>query len=127
MFMTHSIVAVDDSGIVLKTLEVMLGRKYEFRGFSKAERAFNFMMQTPPSLVILDIDMPEINGYQMLEMIKEKEKLKNIPVIFLTSNNEKSSVMKAVKYGADAYVVKPIDNQILLSKIEALLKDKAAK
>lgn len=121
MGLKKSIVAVDDSRIMLATLETMLGDQYMFRGFSRAARALNFIEQFQPSLIILDIDMPEIDGYAMLKIIRENAELRNIPVIFLTSNNEKDYVIKAVKSGADDYVVKPIDKEILISKIESLL------
>ena len=117
-----SIVAVDDSGIVLQSLEGILKDHYEFKGFLKAERALGYMEQFPPSLIILDIEMPGMNGYELLEMIMKKPQLKDIPVIFLTAHNQKANVIKAVAYGADAYVVKPIDREILISKIDALLK-----
>ena len=121
MDIKKNIVAVDDSTIMLQTLQGMLGSQYGFRGFSKAARGLNYIMQFPPALIILDIDMPEMDGYTMLGMIKEKIELRDIPVIFLTSNKDKNYVIKAVKYGADDYVVKPIQKDVLLSKIEALL------
>lgn len=121
MFGKKSIIAVDDSKIVLQTLEGILGDRYEFRGFSKAERALDYIELFPPSLIILDIDMPEMNGYELSEIIMEKKNLRNIPIIFLTSNNEKNSVIRAAAYGADAYVLKPIDRDLLISRIEALL------
>ena len=116
-----SIVAVDDSRIVLQTLEGILGDSYDFQGFSKAERALSYIETIPPSLIILDIDMPEMNGYELLETIRKNNELKNIPVIFLTSNNEKGDVIRAASYGADDYALKPIDRGLLISKIEALL------
>lgn len=121
MFQKKSIIAVDDSKIVLQTLEGILGDKYDFRGFSKAERALDYITLFPPSVIILDIDMPGINGYELSEMIMKKKELRGIPIIFLTSNNEKHSVIKAAAYGADAYVLKPIDKNLLISRIEALL------
>ena len=121
MGLNKSIVAVDDSRIMLTTLQNMLSEQYEFRGFARAERALNYIEQFPPSLIILDIDMPEMDGYTMLGKIKENIALKDIPVIFLTSNNEKDYVLKANKYGIGGYVVKPINKEILMSKIEALL------
>ena len=121
MALKRSIIAVDDSGIVLQTLESMLSDRYEFRGFSKAARALNYMLMFPPALIILDIEMPEVDGYAMLEMIRENIELKNIPVIFLTSNKDKDYVIKAVKYGANDYVVKPVQKDILINKIETLL------
>ena len=121
MGLKKSIIAVDDSGIMLQTLEGMLSEQYEFRGFSRAARALKYIAQSPPALILLDIDMPEVDGYAMLEMIKQNIELRFIPVIFLTSNNDRNYVIKAVKYGADDYVVKPIDKDTLMNKIEALL------
>ena len=83
-----SIVAVDDSGIILKMLEKLLGGEYAYYGFSKGLRALKYLKEAyTPDLIILDIEMPEIDGYQMLDMIRKKEELKEVPVLFLTSNN----------------------------------------
>lgn len=121
MGLKKSIIAVDDSGMVLQTLEGLLKEHYEFKGFSRAARALKYIAQFPPALILLDIDMPEVDGYAMLEMIKQNIELRFIPVIFLTSNKDKNYVIKAVKYGADDYVVKPVQKDVLISKIEALL------
>lgn len=126
LFEKKKIVAVDDSGIVLKMLIKVLGEKYDLHAFSGGRRALQFLRDRTPNLIILDIDMPEINGYEMLQMIKEREHLKNVPVIFLTSNNDKSHVVKAVAGGAKDYVVKPIDEEILMDKVHAALQDAEA-
>lgn len=125
-FNKKSIVAVDDSGIVLKMLTKVLGEKYDLHAFSGGKRAVQFLKDRTPNLIILDIDMPEINGYEMLKMIKEKEHLRDVPVIFLTSNNDKNHVVKAVAGGAKDYVVKPIDEEILTQKVQAALEEAAA-
>ena len=65
--------------------------------------------------------MPEIDGYEMIKMIKSKYNLKDIPVIFLTSNGSKEHVVKAISAGAKDYAVKPIDSDVLLTKIHAIL------
>lgn len=126
LFEKKKIVAVDDSGIILKMLIKVLGEKYDLHAFSGGRRALQFLRDRTPDLIILDIDMPEINGYEMLQMIKEREHLKNVPVIFLTSNNDKSHVVKAVAGGAKDYVVKPIDEEILMDKVHAALQDAEA-
>ena len=126
VFNKKSIVAVDDSGIVLKMLTKVLGEKYDLHAFSGGKRALQYLKEKTPDLIILDIDMPEINGYEMLKMIKEKEHLQDVPVIFLTSNNDKSHVVKAVAGGAKDYVVKPIDEEILTTKVQAALEEAAA-
>lgn len=117
------IVAVDDSAIVLKMLGKVLNKKYELHPFSTGERALQFLKdeERKPDLIILDIDMPEMNGYEVLEEIKEIEHLDDVPVIFLTSNNDRNNVIKAVVGGAKDYVIKPIDEEILLNKIRNLL------
>lgn len=117
----RKIVAVDDSGIILKMLIKVLGNDYDLHAFSSGMRALQFLKEKTPDLIILDIDMPEINGYEMLKVIKEREHLKDVPVIFLTSNNDKNHVVKAVAEGAKDYVVKPIDEEILQEKVRALL------
>ncbi len=115
------IVAVDDSGIVLKMLSAMLGGSYEFNAFSKGMRAIEFLEQKGADLIILDIDMPVLNGFEVMKMIRTRNGLKDIPVIFLTSNNSKDDVLKAVKMGAKDYAVKPVDEAVLLKKVHALI------
>lgn len=117
------IVAVDDSSITLKRLTKVLGEQYDLHAFSVGSRALKFLKDRTPDLVILDIDMPEINGYEMLQSIRETEHLKKVPVLFLTSNNDKNYVIRAVAGGANDYVVKPIDEEILMEKVHAVLKD----
>lgn len=119
------IVAVDDSNITLKRLTKVLGEKYDLHAFSVGNRALKFLKDRTPDLVILDIDMPEINGYEMLKSIRETEHLKSVPVLFLTSNNDKNYVIRAVAGGANDYVVKPIDEEVLMEKVHAALQDAA--
>lgn len=117
------IVAVDDSSITLKRLTKVLGEQYDLHAFSVGNRALKFLKDRTPDLVILDIDMPEINGYEMLKSIRETEHLKKVPVLFLTSNNDKNYVIRAVAGGANDYVVKPIDEEVLMEKVHAALQD----
>ena len=119
-----SIVAVDDSGLILKVLEKLLGEEYDYHAFSKGMRALKYLKnEKKPDLIILDIDMPEINGYEMLEMIREKDELKEVPVLFLTSNNDREHVIKAVKGGANDYTVKPVEEKAFMDKVHKLLND----
>lgn len=123
-----SIVAVDDSGLILKVLEKLLNEEYDYHGFVKGMRALKYLKDSGrPDLIILDIDMPEINGYEMLEMIREKDELKDVPVLFLTSNSDKEYVVKAIKSGADDYTLKPIDKEVFMDKVHKLLKDEEKK
>ena len=126
MISRKRIVAVDDSNVVLKTLKnVMDNEGAVLHAFSTGARALEYLAQKDerPDLIILDIEMPIMSGYDILEQIKKTDHLKNVPVIFLTSNHEKEQVMKAVTGGVKDYVVKPTNKEILLKKLYALLKD----
>ena len=119
------IVAVDDCNVILKTLKNMLDNEaYDVHPFSSGKRALQFLTQKDqiPDLIILDIEMPEMNGHVLLERIKQMEHLEGVPIIFLTANSEKKQVVKAVTGGANDYVVKPLDKDILMKKIRSLLK-----
>lgn len=116
-----TIIAVDDSGIVLKRLENLLSQAYDFHAFAKCDRALTFLETNVPSLILLDIDMPVMNGFQMLKKIRATESLKLTPVIFLTSNNDKEHVIRAVQSGANDYIAKPIDEHVLMNKINTLI------
>lgn len=128
MFDRKCIVAVDDSGIILKSLEKLLAETYEFHAFTKGMRALKYLKEEDtPDLIILDIDMEGINGYEMLEMIRKKEELKDVPVIFLTSNNDREHVVKAINGGANDYAVKPINEEVFMDKVHKLLQEEKEK
>lgn len=75
--------------------------------------------------VITDINMPNMNGFELLEAIKEDEKLKSIPVLMITAEASKDDVLKAARLGASAYIVKPFSKAVLEDKIHKLFKRKA--
>ena len=126
MYPVKRIVAVDDSNVVLKTLKNVLDKdQYELHAFSNGTRALEYLEQEEkiPDLIILDIEMPFMSGYDVLDRIKKMPHLRRIPVIFLTSNNQKKEVMKAVTDGVKDYVVKPIDKDVLLKKLYLLFEE----
>ena len=123
------IVAVDDSNMVLKTLKNVLDNdKYELHAFSAGTRALEYLEKKDiiPDLIILDIEMPIMNGYELLKRIRKIVYLQRVPVVFLTSHNQRTQVVKAVSDGANDYVVKPIDKDILLKKIDSLVYNQIA-
>lgn len=77
--------------------------------------------------VITDVNMPNMNGFEMLESIKQSEKLKGIPVLMITAEASKDSVLRAAQIGADGYIVKPFSKATLEDKISKILKRNAKK
>ena len=117
------IVAVDDSAVVLKMLQKVLDKMYDLHLFTTGQEALQYLSdkKRTPDLIILDIEMPKMDGYEVLSMIRQLDHLADVPVIFLTSNSDKYHVVRAVADGAQDYVVKPVDQEVLLKKISAVL------
>ncbi len=73
-----------------------------------------------PQLILLDINLPDISGIDLLKIIKNDDKFKNIPVVILTGSNEDQDIQKSYDLGARSYLVKPISNDALLLVLRAL-------
>ena len=122
------IIIVDD---IVKNLQV-LGTMLEEENFDVAVaqdgfEALDIIEADPPDLILLDIMMPEINGYEVCEKLKQNEKTKDIPVIFLTAKNESEDVVAGFKIGGVDYVTKPFNKDELLVRIKTHLELKYSK
>lgn len=122
MSIRKMIVAVDDSGVVLKKLEIILQKRYDFKGFSVGQRALEFLGSNTADLIVLDIDMPDINGFELLKKIRKIDDLKDVPVMFLTANASKSNVIYSAKAGASDYAIKPLDEKVIVEKVAKLVE-----
>ena len=81
----------------------------------------SYLMRHTPSLVISDIVMPEMDGYQLCRKIKENDYLKDIPVILLTMLSEPEDIVKGLESGANNFITKPYDKELLLSRVRYVL------
>jgi DNA-binding response OmpR family regulator len=88
------------------------------------KEAISAMSKHKPTLVISDVMMPEMDGYQLCEHIKKEEKLKGIPVILLTALSEPSDIIKGLNCGADHFVTKPCDKKYLLARIHDIMANR---
>jgi DNA-binding response OmpR family regulator len=86
------------------------------------EEALDRIKKDSPDLVILDLMMPKISGFEVCRMIKFDEKYKDIPIIVLSALDQQADREQAIENGADAYFIKPFDLDLLLNKIQSLLK-----
>jgi len=104
----------------LKLLRVNLTRDgYEVVTASNGASALELLQERRPDLVILDIMMPDLDGFQVLELIRRRS---NIPVIMLTARGEKTTLRDALVLGADDYVTKPFSMLVLDARIRAKLR-----
>jgi two-component system sensor histidine kinase/response regulator len=116
------ITIVDDNSANLKLLEDMLVLKgHEVRSFPLGRLALASAVKNPPDLILLDIEMPEMNGYEVCERLKSTVALASIPVIFLSALSESEDKVKAFRYGAADYISKPFQFDEVHARVETHL------
>jgi CheY-like chemotaxis protein len=116
------VLAVDDNVVNLATLEQELKGKYDVTPMSSGGRAVRFLRREQVDLILLDIEMPDMDGLDTLREIRTLPGCATIPVIFLTANNDKSTVVEGMKLGIMDYVVKPYKATDLNDRIDRCLK-----
>lgn len=115
------ILAIDDSAIALKQLQSILESKYEFVGVNGGLAGLKRLDAEAFDLVLLDIEMPVMDGFATLTSIRQRENLRDLPIIILTGTRHKEKVIKGITSGVEGYIVKPANSELLLAKIEAAL------
>ena len=89
---------------------------------SGGEEALKMIADTPPDLILLDVMMPGMDGYEVCSRLKKQEKFKHIPIIFLTARTDREDYLRGFGAGAVDYISKPIDIHILLARVKAQLE-----
>lgn len=119
------ILVVDDEldvqNILLFRLEI---NGYLVIAASDGEDGLERIKKDNPSLVLLDLMLPKINGFEVCRMLKFDDKYKNMPIIILSALDKEEDRKKAMESGADAYFLKPFDLEELLTKIKILLAER---
>jgi DNA-binding response OmpR family regulator len=119
------VLVCDDDPVILRLLQVNLELEgYEVIAGRNGEEAVSLAAENSPDLVILDIMMPRLDGYQACEQIKSNDSTKDIPVVFLSAKAQQSDIDKGKEYGVAAYLTKPFDPNELLSVVDRLLRQK---
>jgi CheY-like chemotaxis protein len=118
-----NIMIVDDNPANLKLLEEILRRHaYEVRAFPRGRMALAAADQEPPDLILLDINMPEMNGYEVCERLKASERLADIPVIFISALNAIEDKVRGFRAGGVDYISKPFQFEEVQARVETHLK-----
>ena len=114
-----NLMVVDDTIANLKLLEGILGKRgYRVRSFPRARVALAAAVVEPPDLILLDINIPEMNGYEMCERLKADPALAPIPVIFISAYTEMLEKVKAFSCGGVDYIGKPFQIEEILARVE---------
>jgi DNA-binding response OmpR family regulator len=117
------ILVVEDEESLLKLESILLSSKgYDVTGVMDGKAALAQVATNPPDLVVLDIMLPEIDGFEVCRQIKENPATKGIPVIMLTAKKNSQDYARGMEVGADAYITKPFKSAKVMETIETLLK-----
>lgn len=116
------ILIVDDTPLMLRNLKKMLEDKYDVVLATSGKQALATIPQEEPDLLLLDYEMPEMNGKEVFETMLADEDMKYIPVIFLTSVSDRKAVFSILQSKPAGYILKPADQQTLLDTVGEVLK-----
>ncbi|HLC15518.1 MAG TPA: response regulator transcription factor [Thermodesulfovibrionia bacterium] len=123
-----NILVVDDEDDILELLQYNLKREgYQVSGVTSGEAGLKLIRQSLPDLAILDLMLPGVDGFEVCRLIKGDPRTQHIPVIMLTAKGEETDVVAGLELGADDYITKPFKPRILLARVKAALRAKAAK
>ncbi len=122
-----TILVVDDSPMFLRSIRAVLIKKYDVMFATSGPLAIASIAKKKPDLILLDYVMPVCDGAQTMKMLKSEKETKDIPVIFLTANAKRDSVMKVIDLQPDDYLLKPPSEERLFDAIEHVLMRKEKK
>ena len=121
---SYTIMVVEDNEDIAYLLKFMLSREgFNVLSAEDGREATALIVgEAPPDLVLLDIMIPFVNGFQLLEKIKDTTGWKDVPVVMLTSKSQEGDIVRALENGAKDYIVKPFQADELLARVKGILK-----
>ncbi len=124
MSKSKSVLVVDDEPNIVVSLEFLLEQAgYQVRIAHDGQEAWEAIERQPPDLVLLDVMLPRLSGFDVCQKIREHPDLQRVRVVMLTAKGREVEVSKGLALGADAYISKPFSTQDLLAQVRTLLAD----
>ncbi|MDH3318053.1 MAG: response regulator [Gammaproteobacteria bacterium] len=122
--MSKNILIVDDEPNIVLSLEFLMEKQgFAVRSAYDGERALQLISECPPDLILLDINMPKVNGYEVCSAIRANPEWKNMRILILTAKGRDVEKEKGLAMGADEYVTKPFSTLEVVEKVQQLLGD----
>jgi DNA-binding response OmpR family regulator len=117
-----TILIVDDELSILVPLQYLIEKEgYITKLAQSGKEAIEKIAEFEPALVLLDIMLPDLDGYEIYQIIRKRPEWNAIRIFFLTARNRDADIARGLAMGADAYIVKPFSNEALMEKIRALV------
>jgi diguanylate cyclase (GGDEF)-like protein/putative nucleotidyltransferase with HDIG domain len=120
--MKKIILIVDDDRLTLSTAQKLLEDEYKVVAVNSAKQASKYLDRHMPNLILLDINMPEISGYDFMKTLQANAQWSKLPVIFLTADRSAETEVECFRMGAYDFITKPFEPQIMLSRIKSTLE-----
>lgn len=121
----YTVLVIDDSIFNLSVLRRMLSEEYHVTVAASGEAAFRYLRTERPDLILLDIVMPGMDGWEIMRRLKSSPLYSDIPVIFLTAENTEKTEAKCLRLGAYDFIGKPIVKEVLLSRVHKAMESEA--
>jgi len=121
--MAKEILIVDDEPNIVVPIQFLMEQEgYRVMIAERGEDALDLIYQYKPDLVLLDIMLPGIDGYEVCEVVRLNPNFRKVKIIFLTAKGREEEIAKGLALGADAYITKPFSNTELVAKVKELLE-----
>lgn len=117
------ILVVDDSGTMLRNVKGWLEETYQVTLANSGTMAIKYLATNRPDLVLLDYEMPIVDGKQVLEMIRSENEFSDIPVIFLTNKGDRETIMKVMALKPQGYLLKTMEPEMIVQSIDKFFED----
>ncbi len=122
--MPKEILIVDDEPSIVIPIQFLMEQQgYSVLVAENGEDALDAIYKYKPDLILLDIMLPRIDGYEVCEIVRLNPDYRDIKIIFLTAKGREVEIAKGLALGADAYIIKPFSNTELVAKVQALLNN----
>lgn len=116
------ILIVDDDRMNLVTAQNLLTEEYKIVGVNSGKQAFKYLEKHTPDLILLDIFMPEIGGFEVMKQLQENEDWRKIPVIFLTADRKSETETECFRLGAYDFITKPFEPTVMLNRVRRTIE-----
>ena len=119
--MATRILITEDEPNIVESLTFILNRAgYDVSSVADGEAAMHRLRSNPPDIMVLDVMLPKLNGFEVLKLVKSDPLLKSLPVVILTAKGQTHDRQLAEEIGADAFVTKPFSNRDIIDQIRKL-------
>ncbi|QEP44834.1 response regulator [Ectothiorhodospiraceae bacterium BW-2] len=116
-----TVLAVDDEPLNLEILAEMLGEEYRIITVESGEACLQQLAHSPPDIILLDINMPGLNGMEVCARIKADPNTRHIPVLYISALSRPEEIEQGLRSGAEGYITKPFYEDELIDKLETAL------